>query len=171
MGHAMGGSCVLRVITWVGSCVRGSSHGWGHVFVGHYMGGVMYGVTHLTMGPPILGRVPCVQNSLQDLAYQNCIIAIASDFHADRAKSPEIPQKAGVSGLEIATRNRKSLATFHRTDKLQCKVSEIASDFKAKSGSLNLFLRILPFFLCNMQKKREERARCAEKGLDCQILP
>ena len=30
------------------------------VLVGHYMGGVMYGVTHLIMGPPILGRVPYV---------------------------------------------------------------------------------------------------------------
>ena len=28
------GSCALRVITWVGSCVRGSLHGWGHVW-GH----------------------------------------------------------------------------------------------------------------------------------------
>ena len=25
------GSCALRVITWVGSCVRGPLHGWGHV--------------------------------------------------------------------------------------------------------------------------------------------
>ena len=46
---------MLRVITRVGSCV-----------VGHHMGGVMYGVTHLIMGPPILGRVPYVQNSLYD---------------------------------------------------------------------------------------------------------
>ena len=30
---------------------------------------------------------------------------------------------------EIVTRNRKSLATFHRTLTSQCKVSEIASDF------------------------------------------
>ena len=44
-----------RVIAWVG-----------HVFVGHCMGGVMYGITYLIMGPPILGRVPYVQNSLQD---------------------------------------------------------------------------------------------------------
>ena len=36
------------------------------MFVGHYMDGVMYGVTHLIMGPPILGRVPYVQNSLSD---------------------------------------------------------------------------------------------------------
>ena len=65
MGHAMGvvtcdGSCngwghVSRVITWVGSCVRGS-----------LPGGVMYGVTLLILGPPILGRVVYVQNSLLD---------------------------------------------------------------------------------------------------------
>ena len=30
------------------------------MFVGHYMGGVI----HLIMGPPILGRVPSIQNSL-----------------------------------------------------------------------------------------------------------
>ena len=60
---------------------------------------------------------------------QNCTIAIASDFHVDEAKSPEISQKEGLLGSEIATRNRKSLATFHRTLKSQCKVSEIASDF------------------------------------------
>ena len=36
------------------------------MFVGRYMGGIMYGVTHLIMGPPILGRVPYVQNSLSD---------------------------------------------------------------------------------------------------------
>ena len=49
------------------------------------------------------------------LAHQNRTIAIASDFRADGAKSPEIPQQEGVSASEIATRNRKSLATFHRT--------------------------------------------------------
>ena len=66
---------------------------------------------------------------LKSLAHQNRTIAIASDFRVDGAKSPEIPQKEGVLGSEIATRNRKSLATFHRTPKSQCKVSEIASDF------------------------------------------
>ena len=39
------------------------------------------------------------------------------------------PQKEGVSASEIATRNRKSLATFHRTLKSQCKVAEIAREF------------------------------------------
>ena len=50
----------------------------------------------------------------------NRTIAIASDFRVDGAKSPEIPQKEGVLGSEIAARNRKSLATFHRTLKSQC---------------------------------------------------
>ena len=36
------------------------------MFVGHYMGGVMHGVTHLIMGPPIPGRVLYVQNSLSE---------------------------------------------------------------------------------------------------------
>ena len=47
--------------------------------------------------------------------------SIASNFRVDRAKSPEILQKEGLSGSEIAARNRKSLATFHYL--------EIASDF------------------------------------------
>ena len=34
------------------------------MFVGQYMGGVVHGVTHLILGPPILGRVPYVQKSL-----------------------------------------------------------------------------------------------------------
>ena len=32
------------------------------MFVGHDMGVVMYGVTHLILGPPIMGMVPYVQN-------------------------------------------------------------------------------------------------------------
>ena len=54
-----------------------------------------------------------------DLAHQNRTIAIASDFRVDGAKSPEIPQKEGVLGLEIAAQNRRSLALFHRTLKSQ----------------------------------------------------
>ena len=57
------------------------------------------------------------------LAHQNRTIAIASDFRVDGAKSPEIPQKEGVLGSEIAARNRKSLATFHRTLKSQCSIA------------------------------------------------
>ena len=44
----------------------------------------------------------------------------ASDFRVDGAKSPEIPQKETALGSEIAARNRKALATFHRTLKSQC---------------------------------------------------
>ena len=79
------------------------------------------------------------------LAHQNRTIAIASDFRVDGAKSPEIPQKEGVLGSEIAARNRKSLATFYRTLKSQCMqqllplVSEIASDF-FKNLLMPLFL-------------------------------
>ena len=58
-----------------------------------------------------------------NLAHQNRTIAIASDFRVDRAKSPEIPQKEGVLGSEIAARNRKSLATFYRTLKSQCSIA------------------------------------------------
>ena len=63
------------------------------------------------------------------LAHQNRTITIASDFRVDGAKSPAIPQKEWVSGSEIAARNRKSLATFHRNAALLCLVSEIACDF------------------------------------------
>ena len=37
------------------------------------------------------------------------------DFGDDGAKSHENPQTEGVLGSEIAARNRKSLAIFHRT--------------------------------------------------------
>ena len=57
------------------------------------------------------------------LAHQNRTIAIASDFRVDGAKSPEIPQQEGVLGSEIAARNRRSLATFHRNLKSQCSIN------------------------------------------------
>ena len=60
---------------------------------------------------------------LINLAHQNRTIAIASDFRVDGAKSPEIPQKEGVLGSEIAARNRKSLATFYRNLKSQCSIA------------------------------------------------
>ena len=57
------------------------------------------------------------------IAHQNRTIAIASDFRVDCAKSAEIAQKEGVLGSEIAARNRKSLATFHRNLKSQCSIA------------------------------------------------
>ena len=54
------------------------------------------------------------------LAHQNRTITIASDLPVDGAKSPEILQEEWVLGSEIAARNRKSQATFHRTLKSQC---------------------------------------------------
>ena len=66
------------------------------------------------------------------LAHQNRTIAIASDFRVDGAKSPEILQKEGIWGSEVAARNHKSLATFHRTlncnAALLCLVLGIATD-------------------------------------------
>ena len=59
----------------------------------------------------------------ESLAHQNRTIAIASHFCVDGAKSPEIPQKEGVFGPDIAARNRKSLATFHHTRKSQCSIA------------------------------------------------
>ena len=68
------------------------------------------------------------------LAHQNRTIAIASDFRVDGVKSPEFPQKEWVLGSEIAARNRKSLATFHRTLKSECSIAfsclQNRSDFR-----------------------------------------
>ena len=72
--------------------------------------------------------------SFRILAHQNRTIAIASDFRVDGAKSPEIPQKEGVLGSEIAARNRKSLATFHRTLKSQCNIALSCLGNRAISG-------------------------------------
>ena len=71
------------------------------------------------------GATPSMEQPelVMNLAHQNRTIAIASDFRVDGAKSPEFPQKEGVSGSEIAARNRKSLATFHRTLKSQCSIA------------------------------------------------
>ena len=73
-------------------------------------------------------------SSLMSLAHQNRTIAIASDFRVDGAKSPEIPQKEGVLGSEIAARNRRSLASFHRTLKSQCIIAVSCLGNRAISG-------------------------------------
>ena len=92
------------------------------------------------------------------LAHQNRAIAIASDIRVDGTKSPEIPQKEGVSRSEIATRNRKSLATLHRTPKSQCKVSEIASDFRGPRDGH-----------CNRKSQKSLRFRCANYKIATEI--
>ena len=68
------------------------------------------------------------------LAHQNRTIAIASDFRVGGAKSPEIPQQELVLGSEIAVRNRRSLATFHRTLKSQCIIAFSCLGNRAISG-------------------------------------
>ena len=70
----------------------------------------------------------------KNLAHQNRTIAIASDLRVDGAKSPEIPQKEGVLGSEIAARNRRSLATFHRILKSQCIIAVSCLGNRAISG-------------------------------------
>ena len=75
--------------------------------------------------------------SAVSLAHQNRTIAIASDFRVDGAKSPEIPQKEGVLGSEIAARNRKSLATFHRSLQSQCSIAFSCLGNRAISGGRN----------------------------------
>ena len=85
--------------------------------------------------PSFRSLLTCFQPSkLNNLAHQNRTIAIASDFRVDGAKSPEIPQKEGVLGSEIAARNRKSLATFHRTLKSQCRIAFSSLGNRAISG-------------------------------------
>ena len=49
----------------------------------------------------------------------------------------EIPQKEGVLGSEIAARNRRSLATFHRTLKSQCIIAVSCLGNRAISGVRN----------------------------------
>ena len=71
---------------------------------------------------------------IRALAHQNRTIAVASDFRVDGAESPEILQKQGVLGSDIAARNRKWLATFHRTLKSQCSIACSFSEIAAISG-------------------------------------
>ena len=90
------------------------------------------------------------------LAHQNRTIAIASDFRVDGAKSPEIPQQEGVLGSDIAARNRKSLATFHRTLKSQCIIAVSCFGNRAISGVRDGHR--------NRKSQKSLRFRCAKIG-------
>ena len=90
------------------------------------------------------------------LAHQNRTIAIASDFRVDGAKSPEISQKEGVLGSKIAARNRKSLATFHRTLKSQCSIAVSSLGNRAISGVRDGHR--------NRKSQKSLRFRCAKMG-------
>ena len=96
--------------------------------------GVIQGLGWLwgNLAQETFSNIPCkpIPPTPQPLAHQNRTIPIASDPRVDRAKSPEIPQKEGVSGSEIAARNRKSLlsiAPLNRNAALLSVVSEIAA--------------------------------------------
>ena len=97
------------------------------------------------------------------LAHQNRTIAIASDFRVDGAKSPEIPQKEGVLGSEIAARNRKSLATFHRTLKSQCGIAFSCFGNRAISGVRDGHR--------NRKSQNSLRFRCAKQASMAVALP
>ena len=109
-------------------------------------------------GPPRGGgQTPAPHPSCRmtiDLAHQTRTIAIASDFRVDGAKSPEIPQKEGVLGSEIAARNRKSLATFHRTLKSQCSIAFSCLGNRAISEGRNGHR--------NRKSQKSLRFRCAK---------
>ena len=87
----------------------------------------------------------------KNLAHQNRTIAIASDFRVDRAKSPEIPQKEGVLGSEIADRLRLSIAPLNRNAALLCLVSEIAAISGVCDGH------------CNRKSQKSLRFQCAKQ--------
>ena len=58
----MGSSSMPWVIDqWVWVMCCGSSHGWRHLLLGHSLWGVNNGVTHVTMGSPILTRLANVK--------------------------------------------------------------------------------------------------------------
>ena len=85
--------------------------------------GTFRGLSEVCLEFPLSIESSTQRHRIWRLAHQNRTIAIASDFRVDGAKSPEIPQKKRVLGSEIAARNRKSLATFHRTLQSQCSIA------------------------------------------------
>ena len=75
----------------------------------------------------------------------------------DGARSPEIPQKGGVLGSEIAARNRKSLATSHRTLKSQCSIAVSCLGNRTISGVRDGHR--------NRKSQKSLRFRCAKQIL------
>ena len=59
------------------------------------------GTEFCRFSPPPTDPTPFLSVLNSNLAHQNRTITVASHFHVDGVKSP-IPQKEGVSGLEIA---------------------------------------------------------------------
>ena len=120
----------------------------------------LWGITGLP--PQIIRRIGIIKYYLhkpiqKHLAHQDCTIAIASDFRVDKAKSPEIPQKEGVLGSEIAVRiaNRKrlSIASLNCNAALLPLVSEIAAISGVRDGHRN----------CKSQKSLQ--VRCTKQIL------
>ena len=137
---------MLRVITWVGSSVRGSSHGWGHVFVGHCMGGVMHGVTHLITGPPILGRVPHVQNSFVRQGFCGWPGRVNATFRISRPRSTYF-DFSGFCGFQEARHFKRLFSEGVRVIPVRCRI--LKSETNAPSWRA---------FLCTLYTETPERA-------------
>ena len=101
---------------------------------------------------------PRVAEKLLSLARQNRTIASASDLRVDGAKSPEIPQKEGALGPEIANQNRKSLATFHRTLKSQCSIAFSCLGNRTISGVRD-----------GHRNRKSPKNRCDFDALSCSV--
>ena len=82
-------------------------------------------------------------------------------------------KKKGVLASEIATRNRKSLVTFHRTLHSQCKVSEMMMMIEATIGTFRIRSRwqnrhspTHPHPLPPLRERERERENTSSKGTD-----
>ena len=107
------GSCVWGVM-----CVKGHDMGGGHVFVGPDMGGVMYGVTHLILAPPILGRVPYVQNSLLDKVSAGGRVASILTWPLEEPKSAQHAPQTDWNCRSRASRNCQTNCPNSRQERL-----------------------------------------------------
>ena len=164
VGGFLGGSPSLKKgssISWVAklkgdeTAERNLSNGWSRSYTAIKL--------LLSAGRCVVAKLQGDKSASQScmelcLAHQNRTIAIASDFRVDGAKSPEIPQKEGVLGSEIAARNRKSLATFHRTLKSQCGIAFSCFRNRAISGVRDGHR--------NRKSQKSLRFRCAKELCD-----
>ena len=88
-------------------------------------------------------------------------------FSIDRCQGRDF-QDHGSEGAQTMVQDHG----FARVGTMQVQaIMPPSKTLKAKSGNLNPFCVFCPFFPVKYREIREKRARCAEKGLDYQILP
>ena len=78
---------------------------------------------------------------LLNLAHQNRTIAIASDVRVDGVKSPEIPQKEGVSGSEIAAIFAICDCDAHRRPQKSLAISGVCDGHRNRKSQKSLRFR------------------------------